>query len=104
MMYLALQSAICNLQSAICNLQSAICNLQSAICNLQSAIRNPQSKIYNSRMTPVVMIAGDGIGPEVTEATRQVLAACGARVDWVEAHAGLDAAQRFGDPLPELTL
>src|SRR5437667_1256856 len=55
-------------------------------------------------MTPVVMISGDGIGPEVMDATRQVLHAAGARVDWIEAHAGLDAAQRFGDPLPELTL
>ena len=59
---------------------------------------------YNLRMTPVVMIAGDGIGPEVMDATRKVLHAAGARVDWVEAHAGLDAANCFGDPLPELTL
>src|SRR5439155_15265515 len=56
------------------------------------------------RMTPVVMIAGDGIGPEVMDVTRQVLKAAGARVDWIEAQAGLDAAERFGDPLPELTL
>jgi isocitrate dehydrogenase (NAD+) len=55
-------------------------------------------------MTPVVVIAGDGIGPEVTEATREVLRAAGARVDWIEASAGLDAAERFGDPLPEATL
>jgi isocitrate dehydrogenase (NAD+) len=55
-------------------------------------------------MTPVVMIAGDGIGPEVMAATRAVLQAAGARLDWVEAHAGLGAAERFGDPLPEATL
>jgi isocitrate dehydrogenase (NAD+) len=55
-------------------------------------------------MTPVVVIAGDGIGPEVTEATREVLRAAGARVDWIEASAGLDAAERFGDPLPAATL
>ncbi len=55
-------------------------------------------------MTSVVMIAGDGIGPEVMAATRQVLQAVGARVDWVEAHAGLDAVEKFGDPLPEQTL
>jgi isocitrate dehydrogenase (NAD+) len=54
--------------------------------------------------TPVVLIAGDGIGPEVTQAMRRVVAAAGARVDWVEAAAGLDAAARFGDPLPEATL
>jgi isocitrate dehydrogenase (NAD+) len=55
-------------------------------------------------MTPVVMIAGDGIGPEVMAATREVLAAAGGRVDWIEAHAGLDAVAKFGDPLPAETL
>jgi isocitrate dehydrogenase (NAD+) len=55
-------------------------------------------------MTSVVMIAGDGIGPEVMAATQQVLAAAGARIDWVEAHAGLGAVERFGDPLPQQTL
>jgi isocitrate dehydrogenase (NAD+) len=55
-------------------------------------------------MTPVVMIAGDGIGPEVMSATQTVLRAAGARVDWIEAAAGLGAAERLGDPLPDQTL
>ncbi len=50
------------------------------------------------------MISGDGIGPEVMAATREVLAAAGARIDWIEAHAGLGAVERFGDPLPPETL
>ena len=54
-------------------------------------------------MTPVVKIAGDGIGPEVMAATEAVVRAAGARIDWVEAHAGVGAMQRFGDPLPEAT-
>jgi isocitrate dehydrogenase (NAD+) len=54
--------------------------------------------------TPVVLIAGDGIGPEVTAATQAVVEAAGATVAWVEAHAGLGAAERFGDPLPTATL
>ena len=54
--------------------------------------------------TPVVMISGDGIGPEVMEATRTIVAAAGAHIDWVEAYAGLGAAERFGDPLPQATL
>ncbi len=54
--------------------------------------------------TPVVLIAGDGIGPEVTTAMRAVLAAAGADVSWVEAAAGLAAVERFGDPLPSETL
>src|SRR3954471_16370942 len=52
----------------------------------------------------LVLIPGDGIGPEVTDATRRVVAATGTRIDWVEAPAGLDAAQTLGDPLPESTL
>lgn len=55
-------------------------------------------------MTPVVMISGDGIGPEVMTATRHVLDAAGARIEWVEAHAGLGAVERFGNPLPDETL
>src|SRR5208282_2332524 len=47
---------------------------------------------------------GDGIGPEVMEATRTVVAAAGARIDWVEGPAGLAAAEKFGDPLPQATL
>jgi isocitrate dehydrogenase (NAD+) len=52
----------------------------------------------------LVLIPGDGIGPEVTAATREVVAAAGAEIDWVVAPAGLEAAQQFGDPLPESTL
>jgi isocitrate dehydrogenase (NAD+) len=55
-------------------------------------------------MTPVVMIAGDGIGPEVMAATQKIMQAAGARVDWIEALAGLAAVDRFGEPLPDATL
>jgi isocitrate dehydrogenase (NAD+) len=55
-------------------------------------------------MTPVVMIPGDGIGPEVMAATQRIVEAAGARIDWVEAWAGLPAIERFGDPLPDVTL
>jgi isocitrate dehydrogenase (NAD+) len=52
----------------------------------------------------IVSIAGDGIGPEVMAATREVVAAAGVALDWVEAEAGLGAAERRGDPLPAETL
>src|SRR5918912_1453222 len=52
----------------------------------------------------LVLIPGDGIGPEVTDATRRVVAATGTKIDWIEAPAGLDAARTLGDPLPESTL
>jgi isocitrate dehydrogenase (NAD+) len=51
-----------------------------------------------------VLIAGDGIGPEVAAATRRVVEAAGAELTWVEADAGLGAAERYGDPLPQATL
>jgi len=50
------------------------------------------------------MIAGDGIGPEVMAATQQILEAAGARIDWIEAAAGLGAAEKHGEPLPDATL
>jgi len=54
--------------------------------------------------TPVVVIPGDGIGPEVTSAMQAVVDAAGAKIHWIEGHAGLGAVERFGDPLPEATL
>jgi isocitrate dehydrogenase (NAD+) len=54
--------------------------------------------------TPVVAIAGDGIGPEVMAATRQIATAAGAAIEWIDAAAGLGALERFGDPLPAETL
>lgn len=42
----------------------------------------------------VTAIAGDGIGPEVMTATKRVLAAAGARVDWEDAEAGAEVFRR----------
>ncbi len=39
----------------------------------------------------VVLITGDGIGPEVTEAVTRILSAAGADIDWVQRQAGLAA-------------
>jgi isocitrate dehydrogenase (NAD+) len=50
------------------------------------------------------MMPGDGIGPEVMASARSVVAAAGAEVSWLEAPAGLGAAERLGDPLPPETL
>lgn len=48
----------------------------------------------------VTLIEGDGIGPEVTGATVQVLAAAGAPIEWERVNAGLAAFKECGDPLP----
>jgi isocitrate dehydrogenase (NAD+) len=52
----------------------------------------------------IVLIEGDGIGPEVTQAACRVVAAAGVKIDWVKAAAGIPAAEQYGEPLPEETL
>ena len=49
----------------------------------------------------VTLIQGDGIGPEVIEATRRVLEATGVGFHWDLAYAGADAQDMFGTPLPD---
>ncbi|MGZ5102001.1 MAG: isocitrate/isopropylmalate dehydrogenase family protein [Usitatibacter sp.] len=53
---------------------------------------------------PATVIPGDGIGPEVTEATLAVLDAVGAPFEWVTAQAGMAGVAACGDPLPLETL
>ncbi len=52
----------------------------------------------------VVLVPGDGIGPEVTAAVRSVFDAVGAPVVWEEHVAGLTAIERGLDVLPAATL
>src|SRR5206468_6117823 len=53
----------------------------------------------------IVLIPGDGIGPEVTCAARRVLEAAGLSVEWVELPAGaLALEQGFEEVLPARTL
>ncbi|HZF47534.1 MAG TPA: isocitrate/isopropylmalate dehydrogenase family protein [Polyangiaceae bacterium] len=48
----------------------------------------------------ITLIPGDGIGPEVVEATQKVLSAAKVSVDWEVHHAGLEVAKTAGTPLP----
>lgn len=53
----------------------------------------------------IVLIPGDGIGPEVTGATRRVVEAAGLSVEWVELPAGATAIEQgFDNVLPQRTL
>ncbi len=52
----------------------------------------------------IVAIAGDGIGPEVFDATRRVLEAAGAEIDWVYRDAGLAALEKEGEVMPASTI
>jgi isocitrate dehydrogenase (NAD+) len=48
----------------------------------------------------ITLIPGDGIGPEVVDATCKVVAATGVAIDWEVCHAGLEVARLTGDPMP----
>ncbi len=53
---------------------------------------------------PATLIPGDGIGPEITDATLRVLDALGAPFQWERRFAGMAAVERHGNPLPAETL
>ncbi|MGL4317003.1 MAG: isocitrate/isopropylmalate family dehydrogenase, partial [Pseudomonas sp.] len=53
---------------------------------------------------PATLIPGDGIGPEIVDATLAVLDALGAPFDWDHQVAGLAGVKSAGDPLPEAAL
>jgi isocitrate dehydrogenase (NAD+) len=52
----------------------------------------------------VTLVAGDGVGPEVADATVHVLDAAGVAIDWQEAVAGERALVTYGTALPSSTL
>ena len=53
---------------------------------------------------PATLIAGDGIGPEVADATLEVLQAVGDPFEWQAQQAGMAGVAACGDPLPPETL
>ena len=52
----------------------------------------------------ITLIPGDGIGPEITDATVAVLEATGLSCDWDRQLGGMAAVDATGDPMPEATL
>ena len=52
----------------------------------------------------VTLIPGDGIGPEVSEATRRVLDATGVEIEWIVERAGASTLEREGTTLPPRVL
>lgn len=53
---------------------------------------------------PATLIPGDGIGPEIVEATLAALDALGAPFEWETCIAGLAGVHDYDDPLPRQTL
>ena len=60
--------------------------------------------IQELSMTNVTLITGDGVGPELAEATRRCIDATGAGINWEIAEAGVDVMERIGTPIPDATL
>ena len=54
--------------------------------------------------TTITVVPGDGIGPEVTDATLEVLRAAGAALEYDVQLAGLTALKELRNPLPQSTL
>jgi isocitrate dehydrogenase (NAD+) len=52
----------------------------------------------------ITLIPGDGIGPEVTTAAQQVIAATGLSVNWDIVNAGAGVIDEYGTPLPQFVL
>ncbi len=57
------------------------------------------TKAYN-----VTLIPGDGIGPELVETVKMVLAGTGVNIKWDTVLAGESAIAQFGTPLPDQVL
>src|SRR5919204_605879 len=52
----------------------------------------------------VTLIPGDGVGPEVSEATRRALEATGVEFAWDVQQAGLGVMEQYGTPMPDHVL
>ena len=56
------------------------------------------------KLHTITLIPGDGIGPEVADATKRVLESAGVRIEWDVQEAGAAVAEKRGTTLPEEVL
>ena len=47
----------------------------------------------------ITLIPGDGIGPEIVEATVKIIEAAGVDIEWDRHEAGIPAYQKCGEPV-----
>jgi isocitrate dehydrogenase (NAD+) len=57
-----------------------------------------------SETPTATLLRGDGIGPEIAQATLRALDAAGAKIKWEEMPAGMGAVDTDKDPLPQKTI
>ncbi|MEX0770717.1 MAG: isocitrate/isopropylmalate family dehydrogenase [Balneolaceae bacterium] len=55
-------------------------------------------------MHDIVLIPGDGIGPEISRSVTEILTAAGADINWIECIAGDTAYRQTDNPIPDETL
>lgn len=55
-------------------------------------------------MHHIVLIEGDGIGPEITASVLSILEAAKVDITWIPAQAGMGAYEKTGNPLPDETV
>ena len=55
-------------------------------------------------MYKITLIPGDGVGPEITEATRRCIEATGVEIDWEILDAGENVIEKYKTPLPKHVL
>ena len=59
-------------------------------------------RLYNSYVAhQITLIPGDGIGPEVAQATVRALEATGVAIEWESVNAGVNALSEYGQLLPD---
>jgi len=49
----------------------------------------------------ITLIPGDGIGPDISDATRKCVDATGVKINWDVQEAGSDVVEKYGTPLPD---
>ena len=55
-------------------------------------------------MHKITWIPGDGVGPEISDASRAVIDASGVDIAWEIVDAGVDVMEQYGTPLPDHVL
>src|SRR4029078_6148462 len=88
---------------------SSACRANSVSRVLSRAVFDPptpdtRSCAFKMAVYDVTMIPGDGIGPEVAEATRRVLEATGGQLNWDRRDIGMAALEKHADLIPQETL
>ena len=52
----------------------------------------------------ITLLEGDGIGPEVIGAAVKILEAASVELKWDKALAGQEAIEKYGEPVPDVTI